>query len=295
MIRIPNWLNQILLGASLLLIVVIGIPYIKFEIEGLKRYSFPKSNITLPDGEKPLARGAHLIQTLGCSGCHGEDLEGKRFIENFFVRVTAPNLTRLEQQYGADELEQAIRHGIKSDGTSLFGMPSNIYYFLTDADVASIIAYLYSRGPTKGEKTSIHINPLTPLILGEIKHRSSPFVAGRMDHSAERYQLEDAADTASVGKYLALTHCSECHGEDFRGIRSSSFSTPDLAKVAGYPLPEFARVMATGTGLSDQELLPLMANASKSGFRYFSEGEVTALYTYLSALSRSNMQGAAMP
>jgi|TARA_Y100000310_G_scaffold341740_1_gene441860 cytochrome c553 len=283
-----------LIVTSLLLILVIGVPYIQFAVEGFKRYPIPESHIVIPAGEEVLSRGAHLVQTLGCSGCHGEDLEGKRFIENFFVRITAPNLTRLAQRADADELERAIRHGVKSDGTSLFGMPSSSYYYLSDADVGSIIAYLYSVDPAKGETTRIHMNPLTPLILAGVKDLSSPLVAGRMDHSADRYGLDDATDSAAIGKYLALTHCSECHGEDFRGVQYGRFSTPDLAAVADYPLPEFARMLESGTGLGDGQLLPLMANASKTGFRYFSKSEVEALYAFLSALTRSAVQGAAM-
>jgi cytochrome c553 len=295
MIRLPQWLDRISIGASLALILVIGIPYIHFAVEGFKQYSIPKSHITIPAGDKSLSRGAHLVQTLGCSGCHGEDLEGKTFIENFFVRITAPNLTRLAQQLDPDELEQAIRHGVKSDGTSLFWVPSSSYYHLSDADIGSIIAYLYSKDPAKGQATVIHMNPLTPLLLVGIENLSSPLVAGRMDHSAARYPLGDAADRASVGKCLARTHCSDCHGEDLRGIHSGRFSTPDLADVADYPLPEFARMLNADAGSSDQEFLPLMASASKSGFRHFSKSEVEALYAFLSALTRSGVQGAAMP
>ena len=105
---------------------------------------------------KSLARGQHLVE-IGCADCHGADLSGKAVIdEPPLASIYASNLTAgqggIGQSYTNDaDWVRAIRHGIRPDGTPLLVMPSQVYYYYSDEDVAAIVAYAKKVAPVDNE------------------------------------------------------------------------------------------------------------------------------------------------
>lgn len=246
-----------------------------------RRYDFPGTPlaVALQTDSAQLAEGLRLMRIRGCPGCHGPDLGGKVFFEERWIaRVVAPNLTRITQQYSDHELERAIRHGLKPDSTSVFEMPSDMFYHLSDGDLAAIIAAIRSL-PLVDRDLGRTTNG--PIGWWEIATGRVEPVAPRIPHDSAR--LDDgiaSGDVLARGRYLAMTVCSECHGMDLQG----GGRTPALSIVAGYTEEAFRVLMRTGRPLDGRQLA-LMANVAVSRFAHFTDAEVSAVYAYLRTLA----------
>jgi cytochrome c553 len=278
-----KWLG-IGLGALVILALgaVAGI-YLASERIVRKTYDLPLSSIALPTDSLALAKGQRLATIRGCyNGCHGERLDGGVFIdEPLLARLVAPNLTQVVAQHTDAELERVIRHGIRRNGKSTLGMPSAMFYHLSDEDLGAIIAFLRSASVTEGPSTEISLGPLARLglVLGKYNPQ-----ARMIDHDAPRLAVSDTSDHITFGKYLALTVCSECHGPDLRG--NPDGSSPNLAIAASYSKEGFMRLMRTGKASGDRELR-LMSEVARGRFSHLTDGEIRALHGYLSTLGSS--------
>ena len=102
-----------------------------------------------------------------------------------------------------------------------------------------------------------------------------------VDHMAARPDAY-SDDPRERGRYLAMTSCSECHGDDLRGIPEEEI--PSLAIVAAYPLDDFRNLMRTGKPVGGRTL-ELMKDVSLSRFAYFTDAELGDLHAYLSELA----------
>jgi len=70
------------------------------------------------DAAARLAHGKRLATVLGCTACHGENLQGTNVTDDDpdFGDMNAPNLTLLLTAYNDAELERVIRQGVPKDG-----------------------------------------------------------------------------------------------------------------------------------------------------------------------------------
>ncbi len=243
----------------------------------------PNADFTFElDGDlATLAKGKHIARTRGCFGCHGQQLQGKVFTEQWdWVDVAvAPNLALLAKHLDSATLERAIRQGIGQDGRALWSMPSYNWVNLTDEDVAALIAYLRS--------APVVDNPLPSPSLGLAARWR--IATGAEQHMAQWSKkvpaLQDITDPSlKRGHYLAMTTCSECHGLDLRGNVQGNFVTPDLAIIASYSETAFANLMRHGQSQDGRADLGLMTMIAKDRFAYFSDEERTDLYRYLQSL-----------
>lgn len=248
-----------------------------------KTYDIPLSSIAFPTDSLVLTEGQRLATVRGCyNGCHGEGLKGGVLVDQpLLARVVAPNLTQVVAQYTDAELERVIRQGVRRNGKSTLGMPSSMFYHLSDEDLGAIIAFLRAAPVTEGPGTEIRLGPLAHLglVLGKYNPQ-----AELIDHDAPRLAVRDTSDHFTFGKYLALTSCTECHGLDLRG--NPDMSTPSLAIAAAYSEEDFARLMRSGEGLSGRELRR-MSGVARRRFSHLTAGEIRALHTYLSTLAGS--------
>ncbi len=136
-----------------------------------KTYDFPLSDITLPTDEASLEFGQHRAEVL-CAGCHGADLSG---VDNWFSAgplgtIDSANLTSGEGGFGreatsVEDYVRAIRHGIDPEGKPLF-MPAVVSTaFLSDEDLAAIIAYVKSVPPVDHVTHGENFTPLAKIML----------------------------------------------------------------------------------------------------------------------------------
>jgi mono/diheme cytochrome c family protein len=227
-----------------------------------------------------LADTPRQARILGCSGCHGEGLQGRMMFDGGpFGRVWAPNLTELASRASDQQLAQGIRQGIGADGRALFVMPSPMYSRLSDQEVAALIAYI--RGlPRNGAAVSpIEWGPVGRLVLalGQL-----PSAVSRI----EEFRTSEPYDTGpqeGPGRRLAATICSECHGPDLGGGEPTpDQSAPGLSIVGAYDAAQFTRLLRTGIPPSGRDL-GLMREIAVGDTSHLTDAEIEALFAYLKA------------
>ena len=281
-------IRRVLKWSAIVLGVIVGLAllaagYVYFGSQRIvnRTYDIAGVEVSLPTDSLSLAEGQRLATIRGCfNGCHGEGVDGQVFFdEPGLARLVAPNLTQVAAQLTDAELERVIRQGVRRDGRSTVGMPSSMFYQLSDADLGAILAFIRSVPVSEGPETEITLGPLARLGLVLGKYHPQ---ADLIEHIAPRPAAVDTSDRLAFGAYLAMTACSECHGTNLRG--SPETLTPDLAIAASYSLDDFTRLMQTGTAIGDRELR-LMSDVARGRFVHFTEREVQALHAYLSSLT----------
>lgn len=241
--------------------------------------------ISVPIDSTLIARGKRLSNTLHCSYCHGDQLQGRETEER-----VSPNLTKSRHQYSNAELAKAIRYGIKKDGTLIGGdMPSNeSYYHLNNRDIKAILAYIRSLPDfnnedlpsTFGHKSEKNfINNTIDFIRGGYAH----VVYGWKPVYEVTYSSPQPAlpsdGPVTYGKYLTQTHCARCHGEDLSGD-SGYWQTPDVAVGAGYSPDQFEKLLRDGEALGNRDI-GFMTPLAKDYLSHFTDSEIKAIHSYL--------------
>lgn len=277
-----KWIGLALLSMAGLVVVAVIFVYIVMGRDLARTFDIEGETVAVPTDAASIEEGQRLAQLRGCSGgCHGRTTNGEVMIELFDrTRVVAPNLGELAARYSTTELERAIRHGVKPDGTSVLRiMPSEMFSTLSDRDLGLILAYLRSQ-PT-GEQTLPEpgYGPVARVMGFLFKRKIDTLLAAEVIDHQQPPALEPA-DEEAYGRYLANTVCSECHGGDLRG--SPEGSTPGLAMALAYSREDFEKLMRAGEPLGGREL-GLMAGVARSRFTRFTDDEITALHGYLSS------------
>jgi mono/diheme cytochrome c family protein len=241
--------------------------------------------VAVPAEPAAVERGAHLARTR-CMFCHGDDLGGKKFIDDAsFMVVNAPNLTRGAGGRGGAYTDdatwvRAIRHGVGVSGQALIVMPAEVYYFLSDNDIGDLVAYLKSLPPVDRSWPAPQPSLLAKALLGAGKLDGMvPFLY--MDHRAARPAQPPPGATAENGEYIVRTFgCRNCHGPELSGQRdpgNPSVVAPNITpggSIADWSEDDFR------TMIEEQE----SADMPWSSLRAMTEDEQRALYRYLKSL-----------
>lgn len=239
----------------------------------------------IPSDSASIERGRHIARTRGCFGCHGQQLEGQVFTDEWpwVRRAVAPNLAAVAREASPAQLEAAIRQGIGRDGRALWSMPSYNFVHLRDGDVADLIAFLRA-APVREQalpRPSLGLRARLAMVRGT----EEPMVEWVAD--VPPLLLGEDDDPALIrGEYLAMTTCNECHGMDLRGAWvESDISPPDLAVVGAYSWEEFNTLMNRGEARDGRTDLGLMTLVAPDRFAYFTEPERRDLYGFLRTLA----------
>lgn len=251
-------------------------------------HEVPTHVVTLPTDPAALAEGGRLAGFWGCTGCHEKDAAGGYvFIETRLGdRLAAPNLTRIVREYTVPELERAIRHGVHPDGSSLVIMPASAFNRMSDTDLGKVIAYLRSLPPVPD---TVPPNRYGLMARTFVLLEDSIMEADKIDESAPHPASPDSltpestrADTLALGRYLARTGCTECHGLDLHG--SPGGETPDLRIAAAYSREQFLRLAREGIALDGKER-EMMTDIALSRLARLTDDELSAVHTYLETLA----------
>jgi hypothetical protein len=187
--RIFKGLGFILAGLVGLIALALLVVYFITQAQLDKTYNISIEPIPMPSDPTTLERGRHWVTTVGfCTDCHGDKLDGQVFDDGPLVgRLAVPNLTSGAGGAGSifsdTDWMRAIRHGVGPDGKPLVDMPSNYYYYFSDANLAAIIAYLKSLPPANNELPPIQIGPTTHIVLLQ---DPSLLPAQEINHTAPR-------------------------------------------------------------------------------------------------------------
>ena len=284
--KILKWLFISLgavLGIALLGVFTI---HVLIGIDRAKTFeSIAGSSIHIPGDEASISEGARLARLRGCNGgCHGDTIHGEVFFDVLDgTRVIAPNLSKAARCNSVEELERLIRHGVRKDDTSvLAAMPSQMFFNLSDSDLGMIIAFLRNHDASDEPLPSTRVGPLARLFLFYYKQMLGSILAAELiDHDAERID-PTMYNGAPSGRYLSMTVCTECHGDDLLG--SGDGWAPTLAIVASYSRSDFRVLMREGVPTGDRTL-GVMRRVALSRFTNFSDSEINNLHTYLQTLA----------
>ena len=217
-----------------------------------------------------IGHGKRIADVLGCTGCHGANLQGERFYE-----VYASNLTRELPQYSDAQFERLMREGKHPTGRDVWGMPSEIFQHLSDPDLAALLAYLRSLPPAG--------QPTQPRLPFE-KETKELIAKGEFKPAADFVREEkalapiDLGPSHALGRYISRVTCAECHGAELKGR-----GNPDLIVASGYSREEFDRLMTQGIPTGGRKLKPMMEGVSRDRFSQMTQRERDALYAYLKA------------
>ena len=237
-------------------------------------------------------RGKYLYASRGCVDCHGANGGGRVFVDNGSdLRIKGPNITTgpggVVSAYQPLDWVHALRHGVAPGGRPLMVMPSEDYNRLTDADLASLVAYVRSLPPVPGTGAEVRL-PLPARVLygfGAIQD-----AAAKIDHALPPAAPVSEGVNLQHGAYVA-NMCLGCHGPQLTGGRipggppdwpaAANLTPVATSGMAAYAEPDaFMKMLKTGKR-SDGSTIQVMPFES---LREMSETDMRALHLYLRSL-----------
>lgn len=269
-----KWAGAIAVVTAVLAVTVPVFLYVASEAVIERRYPLPAIEEPAAPSPKTVERGFHLVQIAGCSDCHGADFKGRVSNGAEPLRVWSSNLRISAARLSDGEFERALRRGIASDATSLWAMPSANYTYMSEDDVAALLAYLRALGPAGPTRPRPVWDRDTRVAL--LEGRIVPAVLAVRDSPSSL----DLGPRYDGGRYLARISCGECHGTNLAG--SPERSVPDLDIVSLYSRPAFFDLLRRGIG-AHRRHIPAMMRLSSIRFHVLADYEIMALYDYLDA------------
>lgn len=224
-----------------------------------------------------IAEGERLSRILGCYyGCHGVDMQGGiKFDVKGYGRIYTSNLTQAIKNYDDEALGNAIRFGLRTDGSSLAEvMPSAGFSFLNHSELENIIAFL-RQAPEQADITPHNEHSFSDRLTISIGHHTNAHEKV-LDVTRPLIKGTPIPENISHGARLARLVCSECHGSQLEGTNIG----PPLVIAKAYSANQFAQLLKTGIGLGDRKL-GLMTQTSQLRLSFLSPDEVDQIYNFL--------------
>jgi mono/diheme cytochrome c family protein len=231
-----------------------------------------------------VTEGGRLAQVYGCTECHTADLGGMVLIDGMpFGRVAAPNLTNGRAEPLTDEqFEQSVRHGVGVDGRALFIMPSADYTYLSDREVADILAYIRSLPAVERDLPVRSFGPIGRMLIATGKLQFQPELIAR-DPDARHLQRPGGDDPVQLGHYLTRM-CTGCHGRDLAGappMEPGGKPSANLTALQSWSADDFRAFFRTGRtpdGRTVGEEMPWQVIGKAQ------PAEIDAIFAYLQTL-----------
>ncbi|MDP2778140.1 MAG: c-type cytochrome [Anaerolineales bacterium] len=292
----------VLAGLIVLGLIVI---YAKSEAWLTRVYEIPEEVVGIPTNAESIKNGRHIFQFRGCEACHGENLQGKVYLDDPAVgKVISSNLTTgkggvptgddIGNVMSDADWVRAIRHGVRPDGTGYLFMPSTEYYYLSDDDLGDVIAYIKSAPPADNELPASEISFTGRIVMTLV--REITFVPAELiPHDAARPTTPEAGITAEYGAYLTQS-CHVCHGLTMSGGVIPGFPSdwppaPNITFGGGSALQtwseeKFINTMRTGKTPNGKELREQYM--PWNSYKFMSDDELKAVWIYLQSLPKLN-------
>ncbi len=279
-----KWIGIVIVSLVALLLIVGFFLVSKGKTKIAETYEV-KANLlsSVPSDSASLAEGERLSQIHACKACHGSDLSGSEMVDAPPFLVVTANLTSgqggIGSYYSVQDYDRAIRHGVRPNGTSILLMPSSTLHNLTDEDAGRLIGYLKSISSVDNELPKTKMRILGNLLVGLGEFDPAEQVVTGTKRTA--YGNSDVEQ----GEYLSGMTCSSCHGSDLRGgkaLEPGMLDPPNLATAGALPFENFKRVLSEGL-TSDNRAIKT-SHMPWDGYKYMTEEEMRAIYTYLKTL-----------
>jgi len=290
-----KWLG-IVFGSLVGLVLVTGATlYFIGNSRANKTYEFPPSNLVIPTDEASIANGKHRVETL-CADCHGADLSG---IDAWFNvsplgSIDSANLTAGEggvgREFTSDEdYVLALRHGVDPEGKPIYMPAVFATSYLSDQDLASIIAYLKTVPPVNHVTSGHQFKPSAKILfaLGTLP----PFPVEIVSHETS-VTAPQVGVTTAYGEYLVdINDCRTCHGQNLAGGKfpdpSVNANVPNITPGGepGYWTEEqYFTTIRTGIVPSGHQLDPKLMPWKT--YSLMTDDELKAIWLYLQSLPK---------
>jgi mono/diheme cytochrome c family protein len=227
-----------------------------------------------------VVHGRRLARVLDCTGCHGDNLQGTNLADKpEDGAMYAPNITLLLGQYSDAELERLIRRGEPKDGREFWYMSVESFQFLSDRDLAALIAYVRTIKPAG--------QALPPFKLNGAEQKDVD--AGNFGNAKAqiaKYREHPPIDLGSQyawGRYMVQTTCTACHNNALQGWPNF---TPNLDIAGTYSKDELTRLLTNGQSKTGKDVG--MSHIARREFSHLMPHEREAIVDYI--LARANRQ-----
>ena len=294
--QIFKWIGIVLGSLIGLLVLAFAVLYIigsvKWNRIREKDYEVSVEKLSIPTDQASIARGEHIATIRMCKDCHTETWSGQSDSVPGLITLTFPNLTSGTGGVGAANTDEdwvrAIRHGVGPDGRGLLLMPSRVWYYLNDEDLADLIAYLKTLPPVDNELPRSDLDPLgrVMLALGQLPPEITAPDVLVIDHDGPRPVAPEPGVTVEYGEYMAIT-CTLCHGKNLNGqtiTTDAEYLAPNLTmggEMQAWSEEDFMRTLRTGVTPNGHQLKGVMP------WEYFgqmTDDELKVVWLYLQSL-----------
>lgn len=290
-LKILKWIGMGLGGLIALLVIAALVLLIIGGARANKKYDVPVHTVEVPTDAASIERGEHVALMHFCQRCHQADLSGASdFSIPGLLTIPTPNLTSGEGGVGSlytdEDWVRAIRHGVGHDGRALWVMPSEGFSHLSDEDTGALIAYLKSMPPVDSDLPERKLEPMGRIMLA--LDMIPPVAVDRIDHNAAPPAAIEPGVTVEYGEYIAITTCTECHGQTLNGVPfgppGEQVPSPNLTpggELGSWSEEDFIQTLRTGVTPDGQTLSQDMPWPY---FGLMTDDELKALWMYLQSL-----------
>lgn len=236
--------------------------------------------VPMPKGDP--VEGARVARRVGCDGCHSQGGKGGGMDIKTPQgdRIVAPNLTQRRALYDDAGLARLLRQGKTHDGHRAFGMPIYMLQYLSDSEVRDITAWLRSIPAVANPGLAESV--VSKTTLQQIKDGTFPYEDDDKPDPGNVPPATRPVEPLALGRHLAMTSCTECHGRDLNGWGPEDPAPSLLVVSKAYTAEKFARLMRTGeVAAGGKSKTGFMSEVAAYRFSVLTDAEVAALKLYL--------------
>lgn len=250
-------------------------------------------------------RGRYLAAAGDCAACHTAPGDNKPImaggypiaspIGTIFSTNITPSRTHGIGSYTEAQFAQALREGVRADGTHLYpAMPYSAYAGVSDADVHALYAY-FMQGVTP-----VDTSPPRTKLPFPFNIRSAMIGWNALFADQKRVSDDPAHDAQwNRGRYLTETlgHCADCHtprgfamqtqsGKSLSGASLGAWYAPNITSdkvggIGGWSTAEIAQYLATGHVSGKAQAAGPMAEVITNSTSQLTQADLTAIASYL--------------
>lgn len=257
-----------------------------------------------------IAQGEYVARAGDCVACHtatgGKDFAGGLAIESPFGDIYSTNISPSKTHgignYTYEQFDNAVRHGIRGDGSFLYpAMPYPDYARLKDEDVKALYAY-FMRGVTPVNEAG----PVTDLGFPFNQRWGIRFWNWVATDAKPYHDDTQKSEEYNRGAYLVqgAGHCGSCHTPRGLMFQEKSYdhkednflsggtigiwSAPSLragkdGSLEHWSKEDIAEYLATGRNVHSA-VTGEMTSVIEHSLSYLNDQDLAAIATYLKAL-----------
>ncbi|EJF88900.1 cytochrome c [Bartonella tamiae] len=265
-------------------------------------------------------KGEYLSKAADCMACHratdpsGKPFQGGLAISTPMGNIISSNITPSKKagigEYSLEDFSNAVRKGIRKDGTNLYpGMPYTAFSRINDDDIKALYSYFMlgvepvDIKPEQETNLAFPFNIRTLMIGWNILY----------GQGASIKLPDNASQELKRGQYLVdgLGHCGTCHtprntlmAEDSAKYLSSGYAdqwrapnitSDDISGIGGWSEKEIIAYLKGQNVAEKGGAAGVMAEAINHSLRYLSEEDITSIAVYLKNVPAINNPEQTMP